>query len=334
MNTPASPDPDDQVARLLKLAGERDAPNQERMAMARAAAHASWRKMLNDADATKPRRRFAGLIALAAAAAVAAIVMFPGLDRRINPPVAVAHVVAFDGHATLQASDTRLVIGATGVDIHSGAELVTGDGRLALALGESLSLRLDQYTRLRFDDAQRVTLLEGAIYVDSGGLNAAPFLRIATAIGEVRHVGTQFQVTVDDGATSVQVREGRVIVSPAATPATQIDVGTGEELRIDASRSVLTRGMASHGPQWEWMTTIAPPFDIENRPLAEFLAWIVREHGWQLRYDDENLQQATRDIRLHGSISSMTSAAMLETVSMITGVSLRARDGVLLVSRS
>ena len=62
------------------------------------------------------------------------------------------------------------------------------------------------------------------------------------------------------------------------------------------------RGLPSFGEHWEWSAGIAPALDIENRPLAEFIAWMAREHGWQVRYGDETLQLRTLDIRLHGSL--------------------------------
>jgi hypothetical protein len=58
---------------------------------------------------------------------------------------------------------------------------------------------------------------------------------------------------------------------------------------------------------------------------------MIREHGWRLRYADETLQQRTHDIRLHGSLDQLDAAAMLERVSMVTGVPLSAREGVLSV---
>ena len=60
-------------------------------------------------------------------------------------------------------------------------------------------------------------------------------------------------------------------------------------------------GLPSFGEEWEWAARMAPGFDIENRPLSEFLAWLVREHGWQLRFTDAQWQSRAQGIRLHGS---------------------------------
>jgi ferric-dicitrate binding protein FerR (iron transport regulator) len=215
-------------------------------------------------------------------------------------------------------------------DVMSGNALETADGRVALTLGNSLSLRMNRHTRMRFDSPSDVTLLAGDIYVDSGGVNAAGRLRIETPAGVVRHVGTQFQVLVTEAGTRVRVREGRVLFTPLDAGAPR-DVAAGDELRIVDGRLDLRRGQPSFGAEWEWAATVAPPFDIDGRPLAEFLAWVAREHGWQLRYASEALQQQTYEIRLHGALDQSGADAMIGRVSLITGVPLRAHDGVLWV---
>jgi len=156
-----------------------------------------------------------------------------------------------------------------------------------------------------------------------------PALRIETPAGVVRHVGTQFQVQVSGNTTRVRVREGRVLLERASGAPT--DIAAGDELRVAGSDLRWQHGLPSFGADWEWSALIAPPLEIENRPLAEFLAWTAREHGWQVQYSNESLQHRTLDIRLHGSLDQLDSAAMLERVALVTGVNLEAREGVLWV---
>ena len=334
-NTPDPVHGDDRLARLMKLAGERNLPDAQRMERARVAAYESWQRSLDPQVTRSSRKRMSFLIALATAAGVAALALLLSWNRTDSVPVPVARVMVVNGGASIRSGEaaTHSAI-AKGAVIDAGWVVETGEGRVALALGDSLSLRLDRDTRVRFDDKDRVTLLEGAIYLDSGGLNAAPFLRIATPAGEVRHVGTQFQVRVAGKDTRVRVREGRVLVLSTNDRSTQFDVAAGEELRVNATRAVITRGMPSYGADWEWSSSVAPAFDIENRPLAEFLAWVIRENGWQLRYTDEKWQQSAHEIRLHGSISPARAGSMLAAVSMITGVPLEVRAGVLIAGRT
>jgi transmembrane sensor len=323
------PDPDRSIERLIKLAGERDMPTPEATERARLAAALSFQRMLDQQPQALPRRRFKAVLAYALAASLAAVASYFALQPPTNaPPVRVAHVAMLTGEAMLLESGLENPAHVAS-QVHAGTTLTTRDGRVALTLGDALSLRVDRQTRLRFDERDRITLLEGSFYVDSGGVNAVPALRIETPAGTVRHVGTQFQVAVAGDTTRVRVREGRVLLTRES--GTPTDIAPGDELKITGQRLQWRHGLASFGPDWEWSASIAPPLDIENRPLSEFLAWMIREHGWQLRYADETLQQRTHDIRLHGSLDQLDAAAMLERVSMVTGVPLSAREGVLSV---
>jgi ferric-dicitrate binding protein FerR (iron transport regulator) len=190
------------------------------------------------------------------------------------------------------------------------------------------SLRLDRDTHLRVDGRDHVTLLAGSLYVDSGGLNVSSALRIATPAGEIGHIGTQFQVVVDGSSTRVRVREGRVSVTSG--DATQ-DLATGDALEVRGTERRVTHGLSTYGEAWAWAASIGAILEIENRPLGEFLAWLAREQGWQLRYASDALQEQAAQVRLHGALDGLDATAMLERVALITGVPLQMRGGVLWV---
>ncbi len=309
-----------EIESLLKLAGERDQPSHAGRERARVAAQDAWQKGLRESTPVAPARRvwFWGLAA--AACVMVAISALLWTHDVVAPPVIVAQAVVVEGGP--RVDDTTVLVDHP---LLSGSVLSTGGGRVALTVGDSLSLRVDRLTRLRFDGAGHVTLLEGAVYVDSGGLNGHTELRIDTPEGAVRHVGTQFQVTVSD-RTRVQVREGRVIL---ARQDQLLDLGAGDLVEVVAGKVRLEHGQPAFGAAWEWVAATAPAFDIENRPLGEFLSWLAREHGWQLRYADAASQARSREIRLHGSVTGLDSGAMLERVALITGVTLTMKDGVL-----
>jgi ferric-dicitrate binding protein FerR (iron transport regulator) len=318
-------DPSSSIESLLKLAGQRDQPSAEALERAREAAHESWRRALAQSSSTprRPRRLF--LLAAAAVLVAATSVLFWLRDPA--PVIAVGRIVALQGEVRDDAGrmltlDARVLV---------GHELRTGDGRVAITIGDSLSLRVNRATRLRFDAPGRVTLLAGGIYVDSGGLVAKTSLSIATPAGDVRHVGTQFQVQVQPDATRVRVREGRVLLTRPDGPA--LDLGLGDVASITGSQVNVEHGAATFGDAWEWATATAPAFDIENRPMSEFLAWLAREHGWQLRFEDAGMQSRLREVRLHGSMAGLEQREMLARVALITGIPLNAKDGVLWVGQ-
>jgi ferric-dicitrate binding protein FerR (iron transport regulator) len=324
-----SPDSERSIARLIKLAGERDMPTPESTERARLAAHESWSRMLAERAPAPRRSRIRTMVGFAIAAGIAALAVVTWTERGAPAPTElVARIATLTGGATLR-EERGEILARVALPIHSGTTLSTSEGRVALTFGDSLSLRIDRQTRLRFDNRNQVTLLEGVLYVDSGGINAVPALSIETPAGVVRHVGTQFQVYVSGNTTRVRVREGRVLLERASGAST--DIAAGDELRVAGEELRWQRGLPSFGAEWEWSAGIAPALEIENRPLAEFLAWMAREHGWQVQYADETLQHRTLDIRLHGSLEPLDSAAMLERVALVTGVSLQAREGVLWV---
>jgi hypothetical protein len=320
-------DSDSSVARLIRLAGTRDMPAEDTMRRARTAAYTSWQRGLQ--TATQPpatRKRFSWWpFALAASCGLIAILVM-NRPAPVEPHV-VANVVAVDARPVMRAATDESLV--AGMQLREGAMVDTEGGRAAFLLGDSLSLRADRHTQIRFEAADRVRVLSGNVYVDSGGLNAVSQLRIETPAGEVRHLGTQFLVTVDRNATRVQVREGRVTLARAGEAPRGI--AAGDALEVEGANVRLVQGLPSHGAQWEWAAATAPAFDIENRPLAEFLAWVAREHGWQLAYHDDSTRQRVHDIRLHGSVADLSVTAMLERVELITGVSLHVRDGMLAV---
>lgn len=315
---------DSSIETLVRLAGSRDAPSAQGMERARAAAFASWQQGLRAADAPRPTPRRVAWWAVAASLMSLAVV--GAWYWRASPAVFVARVTAVSGDVRLARARADAL--AADSVILAGESLDSRSGRIALSLG-ALSLRVDRHTRLRLDAPDRVTLVEGNIYVDSGGVNASTALSIETPAGDVRHIGTQFLVNVTGGVTRVQVREGRVTLG--TTTGSAHEVSAGERLDVDGARALLTGVQLSHGADWEWAAAIAPAFDVENRPLAEFLAWIAREHGWQLRYGDATLQSRAQAVRLHGSLDGLEATAMIERVSLITGIPMTVRDGALTV---
>jgi len=322
-----STDPDRSIETLIRLAGEREMPSDEATARARAAAEGSWRSMLHQ---PRPRRL---RVPLAIAATLALALAVPGwyaLNQReaTQAPVVVARVVAVDGIARM-ASGRALGLARPDSEVMSGDTLQTGEGRAAATIGDALSLRLDHDTRLRFQGPDRVTLLQGSLYVDSGGLGLGPPLTISTPAGDVRHIGTQFQVRVVAGTTAIRVREGRVALRRGEAIAHT--VAAGDALEVRGSEERWQHGLPSFGAEWEWSATLAPALTIEDRPMAEFLAWMAREHGWQLHFSDESLQRRAQEIHLHGSVEGLDAPGMLTRVALVTGVPLTLDAGVLWV---
>jgi hypothetical protein len=132
---------------------------------------------------------------------------------------------------------------------------------------------------------------------------------------------------VEPAALRVRVREGRVAVLGRGPT---LDVASGTELRIDEAGST-RREVRAHGPEWSWVTALAPAFESDGRPLHEVLAWASREAGWELRYADAESRRRAESALLHGSIRGLRPDEAASAVIPTTGLAYRLGDGVLRV---
>jgi hypothetical protein len=76
---------------------------------------------------------------------------------------------------------------------------------------------------------------------------------------------------------------------------------------------------------------VGDALDIDNRPLVEFLAWIARENGWQLRYATSDLEREAQSIRLHGAAKEKDPEGTLQRIALLTGVPMHVENGILFV---
>jgi ferric-dicitrate binding protein FerR (iron transport regulator) len=212
-----------------------------------------------------------------------------------------------------------------GQALHSGQELTLPHGvRAFLVHASGVELRVDEDTRLTFIDSAHVWLERGAIYVDTESTahshDAAP-LFVSTARGEVRHVGTRFEVRVATRAMHVQVRNGSVRYLPPT--GTVILLETGEALDVFDRRFIRSTDVAATDTSWDWTQDIAPPFEIEGRPLIEALDWFARESGYALEFADPAARARASTILLHGSTRGLRPRDALNMVlasSAMSGV--------------
>lgn len=250
----------------------------------RNAVRPTWQRTVR----ARARRRWAiRTAATAAAAAIVAVVLLLTRtpESAINPqPVARVELLRGTADDTLRQSP--IVAGAT---LRTGA-----DSRAALRLRGGQSLRLDSNTVVRLISAQLVELRRGAVYIDSGALHALP-VEVETRFGTVRDIGTRFEVRAED-ALAVAVAEGSVGVS---TPREHFHVGAGYAATVTAAGTHDLRTLGAHDASWP--ASVAPPFAIEGRTVAELLAWCSRETGLTIHYRDAETEQIARATRLHGA---------------------------------
>lgn len=306
---------DRDLATLLGAVGTRVRPSPQALAAVRAAVEAEWRATV----ATRRSRQRTMTWAAAAGIAVAAVAVWIARPLIQTGDAAVATMARVVGTVQQDGGDGRWApLGPTD-SISAGSRLRTGrDGRAALRLRDGVEVRLDSGTVVAFEDGSHARLAEGAIYVDAGvGPHAAsPGFSLETPAGSVRHVGTQYEARLVDGALRVGIREGRVEIDGRGG---KVQGDAGEQLVLQGGRVVRSR-LAATADDWNWVGTVTPPFDVEGRSVDAFLAWVARETGRAVVYATPEAAQRARDVALRGTVEGLTPdqavVAVLSTTSL------------------
>ena len=332
MTSTFEPQGDNQIADLLKLAGRRPSPGAERMQQARDAARLEWRRSL----AVRGRRRM--VMTGAAAASVALLAASGWLWTMRSPKIVerpeIATVQVAVGAVRITDADGRPVAAVDGAmrRLRAGDRVEVADrGRAAFQLGEGTSIRLAGGTAVVFVSIGRLQLAQGGVYVDADPVRRAGSVTVETPFATVSHVGTQFELRSDPGSLDVRVREGEVSVD---LPAGRLTTHAGEALLIDREHRVERRTIATSGPDWAWVTTMAQPFVLEGATVPAFLAWASREQGWRWEYADGAARRIAERAVLHGTIDGLSPEEAVRAVLPALGLASRWGGDRLVVSAS
>ena len=311
----------DPIEDLLKKTGKRPEVAADRRDRVRGAVQGAWKGDL----AARARRRVRRVLWVSAAT-LAIVFGLRGFSLRPHPSGltvsrAVGDAWAERGPWIFRSADAV----RDGVQVIAGA-LVTTDTHAKVALTDPAgrSIRLDGGTALSVSSSHALSLVRGAIYVDTGGNRAD--LRIETPFGTLEEIGTQFQARLDGSRLVVRVREGRVTLRGRTRRAT---AAAGQAIMADGGKVAVADDPRREG--WDWVEAAAPMMAIEGKSLAAFLAWAARERGARVRWADPALEVKASSIALHGSIDGMSLDKATESVMATTGVPYRWSDVELVV---
>jgi hypothetical protein len=323
-NDPTTGAVDADLGALLRAAGPRVRPTPEVEAQIREAVEAEWRMMTE----SRARRRRVSTWAMAAGVAVAAVGVW--IARPLYMPGRggpVASMARIEGTVEIRSGGSRdWAPLAVNTQLRDGDELRTGSsGRAAVKLSSGVELRLDNTTRVALNDPHHARLRRGGVYVDSGvtGADASRELELDTPVGTVRHLGTQYEARLSDGALKVGVREGLVAIDAHG----QETVGRAGEVLTLKDGLTARDAIAANADAWDWARSIAPPFAIEGRSVDEFLTWAGRETGRQVVYASAEAAQRARTIVLKGSTQGLTPDDAVSAVLATTPLHPAIDDG-------
>ena len=328
------PGEEDALKGLLREMAPEAEPQPEVRERIREAVAAEWRAAV--APVPVPIRATRGwqrpALALAAGLAVAAIALGVFQSGTPTPAPIMATLTRISGPVEAGGGAGWQPVTA-GQSLSVGRQLVTGpQGKAALTLPQGITLRLDTDTRIALAGIDRLVVERGAVYLDSGDRpSAGPSVRIDSAFGSTRHLGTQYEVRVSPDQMLVSVREGQVEMATAARLQTRVVAQAGEQLVIGTTGAVTRRAVAQRDPRWNWIGDVTPPYAIEDRRLSEFLAWVCRETGRELVFASPQVKAAAEQVILRGSVAGLSPDAALAAVMATTNLSYSDDNGRLTI---
>ena len=313
MNSFTHEDPDrtagaDEVARLIGDAGARPAPAAEVQATILLAVEREWR--IAQASRKRWRNRRLALAAGVAALALGLSVEVPW-HKSVPDLTVVATVVDSRGPVRMVPATTGSVTIA-GATLTAGTSVETGTNGAALLNVAGIGVRAGPDTVLTLERPGRIRLLRGRIYLETAAQAHAGDLEVVTEFGILKHLGTQYQVTVQPGRYLLTiVREGRVRMEAFGHVQT---IERGEGLRIAGGGAITRLTIPAYDAQWHWVSDFVPEFLINGRSLSAFLDWFVRETGRTVVFVEAAARHDADDIMLKGSIRGLTPDQALDAV--------------------
>jgi len=324
------------IGKLIAAAGPGETASAEARDRVYAAVQARWQETLKSPARAASRPGFSQLriFALAASLALAAVTVY-WLQPSAPDATAIEGLARFarvEGDAELmhRGESRRLATAADAGTIEAGDRLRTGtDGKLALALGDGISLRMNVDTELAFASASDVELVGGTIYIDSGEAGASSDLEVATPFGRVEHVGTQYEVHMAGPDLRVRVREGAVVFTGQSGEATG---AAGEQLDIGAGGLRTRSSFAPDDSAWNWATDLASLPGADDYRLVEVLAWAARESGLVLEFADASTEARLAGESLVGdALSGLNPDETLSVIERTTDLRYQREAGRLIV---
>jgi ferric-dicitrate binding protein FerR (iron transport regulator) len=321
--------PEERIDRDLNEALRTQPLSPEALARIQAAVQKEWTDLHAGTRRSNSRRR----VWAAVAAGVCSIALILAWVTRSPPAPALFGSI-------LRIENGETILGSKGVQrrsvhvgdiLHAGDEL-TANGIGLVSLPGGSNLRIGAETLINVLGQSDIELVRGMIYVDHPPAVAATrHLRVHTRAGTVEHVGTAFEVFSNGRIVRVRVREGEVRLRNAGHE-TLAEAGT--EI-VATSDGIISHGSVSpNGEQWRWVSALAPSYEIEGRPLLDFLEFESRELGYRLVFADPRARQVAERTILHGTVHGREPLDAVSSVLATTSLTYSIHGNTLQVQSS
>lgn len=307
---------EDSLEALFAGVSPRPAPPEAARLKAQAAAREAFESLKR-----RRRQRLGAGLALAASAVIAWFLtttqLLPAAPFEVE--LAAATGLMIDGRPV--SADARRL------EVTPGARMETSQP-VRLALGRSTDLRIDGRSSVVWQGADRLELIQGAVYVDTGDRDD---MTVVTNRGTVTDIGTRFLVSLEGDTLEVAMRDGRTVVDSTfgRFEADAAD-GHGDVLRI-SDRDVSSTVEPTSEDRWEWIHAVPRGYDSDR--VAIVLQQIADDLGLVLDYADAGTRAWVMNQRLLGErLSALEPQQALGVLSTATGLEVLEQDGSLTVA--
>jgi len=234
----------------------------------------------------------------------------PSLARRHAVRLAVLLTAGAGGLLAARQTGTWQQMAAD----HSTA---TGERReTVLADGTRLLLNTASAVDVRYSAAERLIVLRaGEVLVRSAADPAGRPLRVRSAEGTVRAIGTRFTVRQQGGYTFVAVLEGVVELTPAHAPRAAQRLSAGEQGSFTATAASAPAPLQEGAAAWEGGMLVA-----DGMPLPDFVAELARYRPGVLRCAGNAAQ-----LRVSGTYPLADTDRVLAALTLSLPVQVRSR---------
>ncbi len=289
--------PGDAIEALLEKAAPRPVPPPDDEQAIREAVRAEWQTVVGGRRSRSRSLRYAIAAGIVLAVTAGLSVLMP-TDIE---PIEVASIDRSMGTIYLLGDRAELIdLGQAGT-VRAGQLIETSDDAgLLLTWRNGGSLRVDALTRIEFIDAESVFLHRGRIYFDSG-INGDARLVVSSALGDVTHIGTQYMAAASHDQLVVSVREGQVRVSGRYYDQM---ADAGRQIRYVGTARPIVAEFSGHDAEWAWAETLSPRIDLHNQTAFDFLAWVGRETGHKVEYQDPAAKSLAMSTTLVGQVEA------------------------------
>ncbi|MDZ7924454.1 MAG: FecR family protein [Marinagarivorans sp.] len=345
---------DDDVAHLLKAAGKRSEPAPEVSDKIWQSTHAAWLQAVqaakfkneNNADnsaanksnnlsqlgstsitsTTKPWGQVWFAVAAAVLVGFMAFIMVPKLNLLGDNTTVVAQLIMTNGAVNIKPSLHEQVINA-------GAHLTTqNDGLVAIQLTDNTKITLAKNTEIIVANAGLIRLVQGRIYVDSPDANTS--IIVATPLGEIVDIGTQYEVNVTPTSLGVAMREGVTKITLAGkTLYGRVADGLGDAITVDTHLNVTKDKIATADDYWLWTQPAVADFNLHNATAHDLLHWASRVTGKKIIYASPQVQRTAEQTHLSGGyLAAQSISQVLPVLFKTTSLQVVEQREALVVS--